>query len=75
MLFLKKLKHIVNTNKKKFSELIIELTETWIVWMKQNKLSHDENLSNSERRKYAEESERLINREYEIVEEIDKFFE
>lgn len=43
--------------------------------MKQNKLSHDESLSNSERRKYAEESERLINREYEIVEELDKFFE
>jgi len=65
----------VSTNNKKFSELIIELTETWIAWMKQNKLSHDESLSNSERRKYAEESERLINREYEIVEELDKFFE
>lgn len=44
-------------------------------WMKQNKLSHDETLPNDERRKYAEESERLINCEYEIVEELDKFFD
>lgn len=65
----------MNINNRKFSELIVDLTETWMLWMKQNKLSHDESLSDKDRRQHAEESERLINREYEIVEEIDKFFE
>lgn len=65
----------MNTKPKKFSELIIELTETWLVWMPKNKLSHDFNISCELRRTYAEECETLINREYEIITELDKFFE
>ena len=79
MLFSKKLKRIVNTSHNeiknmKFSELIIELTETWLKWMPKNKLSHDHSLSAKVRRKYAEECEILIDHEYQIVERIDKFF-
>jgi hypothetical protein len=59
----------------KFSELIIELTETWLLWMKHNTISHDVNISNELRRKSAEECEILINREYLIVEQLDKTFE
>ena len=35
----------MNTNPKKFSELIIDLTEMWLTWMPKNKLSHDPNIS------------------------------
>ena len=65
----------MNTNPKKFSELIIDLTETWLKWMPKNKLSHDSNVSYELRRKYAEECEELINQEYVIVDKLDKFFE
>jgi hypothetical protein len=59
----------------RFSELIIELTETWIMWMKNNKTSHDVSISFELRRKSAEECEELIRREYLIVEQLDDFFE
>lgn len=65
----------MSTNPKKFSDLIIELTETWLEWMPKNKLSHDSLIEVSVRRTYAEQCEKLINREYEIIEEIDKYFE
>ena len=65
----------MSTNPKKFSELIIELTETWLKWMPKNKLSHDHAVSYELRREYAEECEKLISYEYEIVEELDKYFE
>lgn len=65
----------MSTSRKKFSELIIELTDTWLTWMPKNKLSHDSTIPSNVRRKYAEECEELINREYEIVEEIDSYFE
>ena len=65
----------MSTNPKKFSELIIELTETWLQWMPKNKLSHDLSISYELRRKYAEDCEKLINYEYELVEQIDKYFE
>ena len=64
----------MNTNKK-FSELIIELTDMWLMWMKHNTISHDVNVSYELRRKSAEECEILINKEYLIVEQLDKFFD
>ena len=64
----------MNIKSKKFSELITELTEIWLMWMSKNKLSHDLNISYSLRRRYAEECEVLINCEYKVVEELDKFF-
>lgn len=70
---------MTNTNKDynnmKFSELIVELTETWLLWMKHNTISHDSNIPNDLRRKSGEECEVLINREYLIVGQLDKIFE
>jgi hypothetical protein len=65
----------MSTNPKKFSELIIELTETWLKWMPKNKMSHSPDISYKLRREYTEECEKLINREYEIIEELDQYFE
>ena len=58
----------------KFSELINELTELWLLWMKNNSIVRDENLPISERKLAAEECEKLINREYEITEKLDSYF-
>ena len=62
------------TNNIKFSELVIELTETWLIWMHKNTIAQDISLSDSVRRKAGEECELLIDKEYDITEKIDKFF-
>lgn len=64
----------MNTKDKKFSDLIGELTEMWLLWMKHNTIVRDESVSVSERRKSSEECERLIDLEYQITEQLDKFF-
>jgi hypothetical protein len=58
----------------KFSELISELTELWLLWMKNNAIVRDETLSVNDRKIAAEECEKLINREYEITEQLDNYF-
>ena len=58
----------------KFSELISELTEMWLLWMKHNAIVRDESLPISERKQSASECEKLINREYELTEQLDNFF-
>ena len=58
----------------KFSELIGELTEMWLLWMKHNAIVADENLPASQRKKSSDECERLIDKEYEIAEKLDSFF-
>ena len=58
----------------KFSDLIIELTEVWLMWMAKNKLSHDPAVSFKLRRAYARECEELIDHEYKVVEKLDRFF-
>lgn len=64
----------MNTENKKFSDLIGDLTEMWLLWMKHNTIVRDESISYSERRKSGEECEKLINLEYQITEELDNFF-
>lgn len=68
----------MNTNKDysklKFSELIIELSEMWIIWMKSNFISHDLNASLELRRKSAEDCESLRDEIYIVVEHLDNFF-
>ncbi len=59
----------------KFSELISELTEIWLLWMKHNAIVRDDRLSFEERKESASVCEKLINREYEITDQIDWFFE
>jgi hypothetical protein len=58
----------------KFSELISELTEMWLLWMKHNSIVRDETLPINDRKISANECEKLINREYEITEKLDNFF-
>ena len=58
----------------KFSELIGELTEMWLLWMKHNAIVADENLPISQRKKSSDECERLVDKEYEIAEKLDDFF-
>jgi hypothetical protein len=65
----------MSTKNKKFSDLIGELTEMWLLWMKYNTISHDKMLSVSERKKAVDECEKLIDLEYQITEQLDKFFE
>lgn len=60
--------------KDKFSYLIGELTEMWLLWMKHNSRTKDESLSFEERRKSVDMCEELINLEYEITNKIDNFF-
>ena len=64
----------MTTNKIKFSELVIELTETWLMFMHKNAISHNKLLTDNIRRKAAEECELLVDKEYNITEKIDKFF-
>lgn len=59
----------------KFSDLIGQLTEMWLLWMKHNNITKDETIPFAERRKSVDECERLINLEYEITAKLDKFFE
>ena len=63
-----------NQLKKKPSEIIEEWTEMWLVWMKNNSVVRDETKSYKERRLAAEECERLIDKEYVLVEQFDQFF-
>lgn len=59
----------------KFSELIGELTKMWLLWMKHNAIVADESLSISERKKSSDECEILIDKEYELSEKLDSFFD
>ena len=58
----------------KFSELISALTEMWLLWMKHNSIVRDESLPIDHRKVSAKECERLLNREYELTEQLDNFF-
>jgi hypothetical protein len=61
-------------SKLKFSELIIELSEMWIIWMKSNFISRDISVSLELRRKSAERCESLRDEIYIVVEHLDNFF-
>jgi hypothetical protein len=61
-------------SKLKFSELIIELSEMWSIWMKSNFISHDLNVSIELRRKSVERCESLRDEIYIVVEHLDNFF-
>ena len=58
----------------KFSEIISELTEMWLLWMKNNSIVRDETISITDRKLAAKECERLIDREYELTFLLDEFF-
>tara|TARA_Y100000310_G_C20570328_1_gene757669 strand:- start:187 stop:387 length:201 start_codon:yes stop_codon:yes gene_type:complete len=63
------------TSDKKFSELIINLTEVWLHWVRNNSVCRDKTQSVSVRKKAADKCEYLIKREYQIVNDLDSFFD
>jgi hypothetical protein len=65
----------MNTKNEKFSDLISNLTEMWLLWMKFNTISHDKTLSIIDRKNAVTECEKLIDLEYQIVAKLDSFFE
>jgi len=73
MLSSKKLK-LTMSNKMKFSDLIGELVEMWLSWMKYNHIVNDKEESIQDRKNAALECEKLINKEYQIVEQLDSYF-
>ena len=58
----------------KFSECVVELTENWILWMKNWNIVKNKSFSVQERKTAAMECERLIDREYVLVDTMDNFF-
>ena len=59
----------------KFSDLIGDLTNTWLLWMKNNDIVRSSAYTIKERKKAAIECEELINKEYELVSRLDNFFQ
>lgn len=62
-------------SKMKFSDLITELMEMWLNWMKHDKISHNDNFSYKTRKESAVKCENLIDRKYLILNQLDIFFE
>jgi len=61
--------------KLKFSTLISELVETWLLWVSNNDKCRDTSLSYSDRRQCVNNCEELIKKEYILVHKLDSFFE
>jgi hypothetical protein len=59
----------------KFSELINEFSIVWPEWIKYNNIAVNKNFSYSERRKAAVQAEKILNKRYYLIQEINKFFE
>jgi hypothetical protein len=61
-----------NTNK--FSSLVNELAGVWWGWMKSDTLCRDSKVSYAVRSEAAHKCEELIRKEYELIEQMDGFF-
>ena len=59
----------------KFSDCINELTFVWLDWMRHDGRSKDDSLPFSDRRASAKTCEELIAKEYEIIDQMNSFFE
>ena len=59
----------------KFSELISELTYVWWEWKKSDIFSRSIEHDYKVRRFHAENCEKLIKKEYIIIDELNKYFE
>lgn len=62
------------TSNKKFSDLITDLVEVWILWMKNNHAVNNKESCVLDRKNAALECEKLIKKEYQIVEQLDGYF-
>lgn len=61
--------------KNKFSKLIINLTDAWMLWMKYNSASQNNHLPIAVRKNAGIKCEELIDQRYEIIDKLDNFFE
>ena len=61
-------------NTSKFSVLVEELAGVWWNWMKSDTLCRDSKVSYAVRAQAARKCEDLIRQEYELIEEMDGFF-
>ena len=60
---------------KKFSENINELVEMWWEWMKHDGIARNKNIDIETRKRSVDKCENLIKMEYNIIAELNKFFE
>ena len=61
--------------KNKFSDLVSELSETWWNWMKSDQIARSGGITYKTRREHAERCEALIKKEYQIINQLNRFFE
>ena len=61
--------------KNSFSKLVSELSEVWWNWMRSDKMARSTELDYKIRREHAEKCESLIKREYQIINQLNRFFE
>ena len=61
--------------KNKFSDYVNEATKLWWDFVRFNNIAIDNKYSYTERRKAADSAEQLIKRRYEIIDELDSFFD
>jgi len=59
----------------KFSDCVNEFVSLWVTWLKYNDIAIDKNKTASSRRSAAISAEKLLNRRYKLVEEINKHFD
>lgn len=58
----------------KLSNLVNELTETWLSWVNHNNIAMDKSLPYHLRRQSVNACEKLIDREHALTEKIDDIF-
>jgi len=59
----------------KFSDIINEFSTLWQKWMKYNNIAISKNYTFSERKKAAVQAEKILNKRYYLIQELNKFFE
>jgi len=65
----------MQSNKNSFSDHITDLCVVWWEWMKSDSKARNNNKSYKLRRTHAEKCESLIQREYELINKLNIFFE
>ena len=60
--------------KNKFSDFINEFSTLWSEWSEYNNIAINKNYSFAERRQAAVQAEKLLNKRYYLIEQLDSFF-
>lgn len=59
----------------KFSDYINEFSTLWLIWMKHNNIAIDKTKTAPERRAAAVAAEKLLNKRYYLIQQLNSFFE